>query len=157
VSIDLDSIRAGIQTVLSTIPEIKRVLPYEQRGESLQNMPYATLLRGPVTGQGITLTGEAADHQLGGYDHLIIWHIRVYSLFRDQVAAQQMDDLLSQRLLDAFNGNRLIDPNGPGVVDSSRIPLIEPFVQLPPAGKENGQPPLWVTQAELQTFVIATL
>lgn len=151
MSIDLASIRAAIASTLSTIPEILRVDPYTQYGEAVNNMPYAAILRGDIQGQGITLTGEAADAQLGGYDHLVTWTIRVYANLAGLADAQMFDDILAQRLLDAFNSNRLLDPNGPGVVDSSRIPLITPFMQ------DEDHPAVWISEATLQTFIIAAL
>lgn len=151
MSVDLASIRAGIANILSTIPEILRVEGSVFYGEGNNNLPYAQIYRGPIEGQSISLTGEAADHQLGGYDHLITWTIRVYQNLQGMSDAQALDDVIAQRLLDAFNGNRLIDPNGPGVVDSSRLSLITPFVQ------DEDHPAMWVCEATLQTFVIASL
>jgi hypothetical protein len=150
-SLNLAAIRAGIATILSGIPEIVKVNQYGFHREGVNNLPYAAIIRGEIQGQGITLQGEAADAQLGGYDHLIVWTIRVYAAMANEAAAQEFDDIIAGRLLDAFNGQRLIDPNGPGVVDSSRLTLIEPFMQ------DEEHTPLWVSTALLQTFVIATL
>lgn len=150
-SVNLAAIRAGIANVLSGIPEIVRVNQYAFHREGVNNLPYAAIVRGQIQGQSISLSGETADAQLGGYDHLILWEIRVYAAMQSEAQAQEFDDIISGRLLDAFNGNRLIDPNGPGVVDSSRVTLIEPFM------RDEEHTPLWVSTALLQTFVIASL
>ena len=151
MSIDLASIRAGIATILSGIPEIQRVESTVPRAYGANNLPFATILRGPIQGQGGGLGNDDADTQLGGYDHLITWTIRVYQNLQNVQDAQAFDDLIAQRLLDAFNSNRLIDANGPGVVDWSRLSLITPFMQ------EDDHPALWVAEAQLLTFVIASL
>ena len=151
MSVDLASIRAGIASILSGIPEIQRVDQYAVRGEAATNLPFAQILRGPIQGQGISLGSYPADAQLGGFDHLITWTIRVYQNLQNIADAQAADDIIAQRLLDAFNGNLLIDPNGPGVVDQSRISLITPFMQ------DADHPAVWVSEATLQTFVIASL
>jgi asparagine synthetase B (glutamine-hydrolysing) len=151
MSVDLAAIRTGIVNVLATIPEIVRVNDYADYYEAANNLPYAAVFRGAIQGQGITLEGETADHQLGGYDHLITWTIRVYQNLSGIADAQEFDDIIAARLLDAFNNNRLLDPNGPGVVDSSRIALIVPFTQ------QDDHPAVWISEATLQTFVIASL
>lgn len=151
MSVDLASIRAGIATILSGIPEIQRVDPYAYRGEAATNLPFAQILRGPIQGQSIGLGSYPSDAQLGGFDHLVTWTIRVFQNLQNLVDAQAYDDIIAQRLLDAFNGNLLIDPNGPGVVDQSRIALITPFMQ------DADHPAVWVSEATLQTFVIASL
>jgi hypothetical protein len=150
-SIDFPSVRAGIANVLSTIPELKRVYPYTVKGEARNNAPYAHIYRGTILGPGITLAGEeVGDEGLGQYSHLVAWTIEIYAAIRSQPDAQQYDDLFSMRLLDAFNSNRLIDPNGPGVVDSSRLVEIDPFMKAEDM-------PLWVTVATLQTKIISSL
>lgn len=152
MSIDLASIRAGIANILSGIPEIQRVNVYPNSGESANNLPFATIFRGPIQGPGGSLQGEDADTQLGGYDHLITWTIRIYQNLLNVDDAQMFDDIIAQRLFDAFNAPsaRLIDPNGPGVVDWSRLTLVTPFMQ------DEDHPALWIAEASLQTFVIAT-
>lgn len=150
-SVDLAAIRAGIGAVLSTIPEIMRVNLYPVQIEGANNLPLAEITRMQIHGQEINLQGEAPDAQLGGYDHLIMWTISVYAAIQTVDQAQELDDILAGRLLDAFNSNRLIDPNGPGVVDSSRLSLITPLME------DEEHAPLWVTTANLQTFVIASL
>ena len=147
MSVDLASIRSGIAQTLSGIPEIVRVAKTTHRGESANNLPLATILRGDIQQVGL----KEADTQLGGFDHLVTWTIRVHAAFRSLDDAQEFDDVIAQRLLDAFDGNLLIDPNGPGVVDLSRVTLITPFVQ------EEEHPALWVSEATLETFIIATL
>jgi hypothetical protein len=151
VSIDFVDVRAGIATVVAQIPELKRVYPYTQKGEGRNNTPYAHIFRGTVLGPGITLSGEdVGDEGLGQYSHHVTWVIAIYAAIRGQADAQQWDDLFTMRLLDAFNSNRLIDPNGPGVVDNSRLVQIEPFQQAHDL-------PLWVTTATLQTKILSTL
>jgi hypothetical protein len=151
VSIDLLSIRQGIATILTGIPEILRVDQYAYPGEATQNMPFAQIFRGPIQGQSIALGNYPADTQLGGFDHLVTWQIRVFQNLQGMSDAQMLDDVIAQRLLDAFNGNLLIDPNGPGVVDQSRIALITPFME------DTDRPGLWISEATLQTFIVATL
>lgn len=151
-SIDFPSVRQGIANVLSTIPELKRVYPTTFKGEHRNNTPFAQIYRGTIMGPGITLDGEqVGDEGLGQYSHHVTWQIAIYAAIRSQPDAQEWDDLFSMRLLDAFNANRLIDPNGPGVVDSSRIVQIDPFDQ------SADFHPLWVTTATLQTKIISTL
>jgi hypothetical protein len=152
-SIDWPSVRAGIANVLSTIPELKRVNPYEVKGEARNSTPYATLYRELIEGPGMSLSGEdVGDEGLGQYSHLVTWRIEIYATIRNPQDAQQMDDLFAMRLLDAFNSNRLIDPNGPGVVDNSRMTQITPFEMV-----AGGNQPLWLTVATLQTKIISTL
>jgi len=151
-SLNLAAVRSGIaQVIKAGIPEIVKVTNHVNYTESVNNLPLATIERGEIQGQDITLQGESADAQLGGYDHLITWMITVLAAFNTVVEAQELDDILAGRFLDAFNGNRLIDPNGPGAVDSSRVPLIVPFIQ------DEEHAPLWVSQVTLRTFIISTL
>lgn len=151
MSLDLTSIRAAIVLILAGIPQIQRVDDTTYKGEANNNMPFAQVLRGPIQMHGLTITGEEADTQLGAYDYLITWTIKVYSTFGSLADAQANDDVLSMALQEAFNSNRLLQPNGPGVVDNSRINLIDSYLQ------EDSRPALWVTEAVLQTFVISSL
>lgn len=149
-SIDFASVRAGIANVLKTIPEIKRVNQYDVNTENRNNLPYAEIIRGVIQGPDINIYGEErGDEGLGQYSHTITWTINVYAQMRGNAASQELDDLFAGRLLDAFNANRLLDPNGPGVVDSSRLATIEPF--------EHDQGPWWVTVATLRTKIISSL
>lgn len=150
-SIDFSNVRLAIAAVLGTIPELKRVYPYTAKGEGRNNTPYAHIFRGTVLGPSITLTTEeVGDEGLGQYSHHVTWTIQIFAAIRNQADAQQWDDLFTARLLDAFNSNRLLDPNGPGVVDNSRLNQIDPFEQA-------FDLPLWVTTATLQTKIISTL
>jgi hypothetical protein len=151
-SIDFASIRAGIANVLETIPEVKRVNPYDPgKVEAAGNLPYATVERNGVTGPGLSIYGEdRGDEGLGQYTHLIVWTIRIYASIRSRKDAQEHDDLYTARLLDAFNADRLLDPNGPGVVDNSRLIEIQPFEEF------ESTRAVWVTIATLQTKVIST-
>lgn len=148
-SIDFPSVRAGIAAVLKTIPEIKRVNLYVTNVEARNNLPYADIHRGTVQGPGLSIYGEErGDEALGSYVHVITWTISVYAQMRGNANSQELDDLFAARLLDAFNTDRLLDPNGPGVVDNSRLTTIEPF--------EHDQGPWWVTVATLQTKIHST-
>jgi hypothetical protein len=152
-SIDFPNVRVGIANVLSTIPELKRVNPDLVKGEARNSLPYAMLFREMIQGPVMSLSGEdIGDEGLGQYSHLVTWRIEITAAIRSLQDAQQMDDLFAMRLLDAFNSNRLIDPNGPGVVDNSRLTEITPFEIVSP-----GSLPLWVTVATLQTKIISTL
>lgn len=149
-SINFPAIRAGIAAILSTIPEIKRVNQYATNVENRNNLPYAEIRREVIQGPGMTIYGmERGDEGLGQFTHLITWTINVYAQMRGNAASQELDDLYAARLLDAFNANLLIDPNGPGVVDGSRLIEIQPF--------EHDQGAWWVTVATLQTKIISTL
>jgi len=151
-SLNLAAVRSGIaQVIKSGIPEIVKVTRHVDYVEGVNNLPLATIGRGEIQGQDITLQGEAADAQLGGYDHLVTWTVTVYATFQTVVEAQELDDILAGRFLDAFNGNRLIDPNGPGAVDSSRVPLIVPFIL------DEEHAPLWLSEVTLRTFIISSL
>ena len=151
-TVDIAAIRAAIVTTLQGIPEIKKVNQYDFKGEARNNAPFANVQRGPVTGHTVSLYSEEADLELGKYDHLITWQIRVYmTAFRHPADAQAADDVMAMRLLEAFNGNRRLDPNGPGVVDVSRVPVIEPFIQ------DDTHSQYWVCEATLITFSTNTL
>ena len=146
MSLDLASIRAGIAQTLSGIPEIVRVEPYAVQNTAANNLPCAMIFRGDIQAPQL----HQADTQLGSFDATVTWTIRVYANLASISDAQALDDVLAQRLLSAFDGNMLIDPNGPGVVDESRISFISPFMQ------EEDHPALWICEATLQTFVIFT-
>ena len=149
-SIDFPSVRAGIAAVLKTIPEIKRVNQYVTNVEARNNLPYADIYRGTIQGPGVSIYGEErGDEGLGQYTHLVTWTISVYAQMRGNAFSQELDDLYAARLLDAFNRDRLLDPNGPGVVDNSRLIEITPF--------EQDRNTWWVTIATLQTKIISTL
>lgn len=153
-SIDFPSVRQGIKNVLLTIPELKRVNAYGRKGEANNTMPFASIYRLGVTAPGVTLDGEqTGDEGLGQYSHLVTWQIEIRTIIRGDVDAQETDDLFAMRLLDAFNANRLLDPNGPGVVDNSRLVEITPFED------EGGgtRVPIWVSTATLYTKIISTL
>lgn len=148
-SIDFPSVRAGIANVLKTIPELKRVNLYVVDVEARNNLPYADIMRGPVSGASVSIYGEdRGDEGLGQYSHLIEWTITIHARLANKLAAQEADDLYTARLLDAFNADRLLDPNGAGVVDNSRLTEVVPF--------EHDQGPWWVTVATLQTKIIST-
>jgi hypothetical protein len=148
-SIDFPAVRAGIANVLKTIPEVKRVNQYVVDTEARNNLPYADIQRGSVTGPTVSIYGEdRGDEGHGQYSHLIEWTITIHARMANKLAAQEADDLYAARLLDAFNTDRLLDPNGPGVVDNSRLTEIIPF--------EQDQGPWWVTIATLQTKIIST-
>jgi len=152
-SIDFPSVRQGIANVLSTIPELKRVHLYGHKGDANNSLPSAHLFRLPVDGPGLSLDSEAVgDEGLGQYTHLITWQIEIRAAIRNEIDAQQTDDLFTMRLLDAFNANRLLDPNGPGVVDNSRLMSITQFEQI---GGTNV--PVWVSTATLLTKILSTL
>lgn len=146
MSLDVASIRAGIGSILSTIPEILRVGNYAYYGEGVNNMPYAQIYRGEMQLPDI----HQADTQLGSFDATITWTIRVYQNLLSLSDAQMYDDVVAQRLLSALDGNMLIDPNGPGVVDESRITHISPFIQ------DEDHPAMWVCEATLKTFSVFT-
>lgn len=153
MSIDFPSVRAGIQNVLLTIPELKRVNQYQVKGEARNSMPFALVFRDTIQGPGETLSGEeVGDEGLGQYSHLVTWRIEIHAAIRSVGDAQMMDDLFAARLLDAFNSNRLLDPNGPGVVDSSRLVEISPFMAPHVTGLQT-----WLTVAVLQTKIISNL
>jgi hypothetical protein len=146
VSLDLASIRAGIAQTLSGIPEILRVEPYATPNTAANNMPVAMIFRGDIEAPRL----HQADTQLGSFDATVTWTIRVYANLSTITDAQALDDVIAQRLLSAFDGNMLIDPNGPGVVDEARISFISPFMQ------EEDHSAMWICEATLQTFVIFT-
>ena len=144
MSLDLASIRAGIAQTLSAIPEIVRVEPYAVQNTAANNMPCAMIFRGDIQAPQL----HQADTQLGSFDATVTWTIRVYANLANISDAQALDDVFAQRLLSAFDGNMLIDANGPGVVDESRISFISPFMQ------EEDHPALWICEATLQTFIV---
>jgi hypothetical protein len=147
--IDIPSIRAGIAAILEGIPEVKRVNPVEAPGENVNNLPCAYVHRGTISRYPLTLFGEGVGPftGLGSNEQLIEWDISIYSTLNGYQSAQELDDLFAARLIDAFDGNRLIDPNGPGVVDVSKLHQLEAFQQV------EGTPGLWVTQAFVNTLV----
>src|SRR5581483_3819251 len=140
----IPTLRSGIAEILSTIPQILSVDDTAYPGEANVNLPFAQIHRGPVQMHNLTLAGEEADTQLGAYDYLITWTIRVYSAFRNLRDAQQADDLLAMSVQEAFNSNRLIN----GLVDNSRVTLITPSLQ------DDARPKLWVSTITLQTLTI---
>lgn len=148
-SIDFPSVRAGIAAVLKTIPEIKRVNQYVTNVEARNNLPYADIRREQIQGPGISIYGmERGDEGHGQFTHLVTWTISIYAQMHGNANSQELDDLYAARLLDAFNADLLIDPNGPGVVDGSRLLEITPF--------EQDRNTWWVTVATLQTKHIST-
>lgn len=148
-SIDFPSVRAGIAAVLKTIPEIKRVNQYVTNVEARNNLPYADIRRESIQGPGISIYGmERGDEGHGQFTHLVTWTISIYAQMHGNANSQELDDLYAARLLDAFNADLLIDPNGPGVVDGSRLLEITPF--------EQDRNTWWVTVATLQTKHIST-
>ena len=151
MSLDLVSIRTAIAQTLAGVTVILRVDDYTYRGESIGNLPVAQILRGPVQMRSLSLTGEEADTQLGSYDYLVPWTIRVTAAFADLVDAQEYDDQLAEQLQEAFNGNRLLDPIGAGVVDNSRLTVVSSHLD------EDHTPALWITDATLETFIVASL
>jgi hypothetical protein len=146
VSLDIASIRAGIATALAGIPEILRVDQYAYPGEGVQNMPFAQIFRGDIQMPQI----HQNDVQLGSFDATITWTIKVFQNLTSVADAQLLDDVIAQRLLSAFDGNMLIDPNGPGVVDESRITYITPFMEA------DDRPQVWIATATLMTFSVFT-
>jgi hypothetical protein len=136
--------------VLRTIPEIKRVNQYATNVEARNNLPYADIQRGPIQGPGVSIYGmERGDEGLGHFAHVVTWTISIYAQMHGNANSQELDDLYAARLLDAFNADLLIDPNGPGVVDGSRLIEITPF--------EQDRNTWWVTTATLQTKHHSTL
>jgi hypothetical protein len=146
MSLDTASVRAGIATILSAIPEIQRVDDVTFPGEAVQNLPFAQIFRGVMQMPQL----HQADIQLGSFEVTITWTITVFQNLVNMGDAQRADDIIAQRLLSAFDGNMLIDPNGPGVVDESRITQIVPFAEL------EDRPLVWKSIATLQTFLVFT-
>lgn len=147
--IDLAAVRAGIATLLLGIPEIKRILPYDTPGENVNNLPAAYIHRGTISRLPLTLFGEGvgAFTGLGHNEQLIEWDISIYATLNGYQSAQELDDVYAARLIDAFDGARLIDPNGPGVVDVSKLHQVSAFQQV------EDTPALWVTQALVNTLI----
>ena len=136
--------------MLKTIPEIKRVNQYVTNVEARNNLPYADIRRETIQGPGLSIYGmERGNEGLGHFVHVVTWTISVYAQMRGNANSQEADDLYAGRLLDAFNADLLIDPNGPGVVDGSRLIEILPF--------EQDRNTWWVTIATLQTVHHSTL
>jgi hypothetical protein len=146
MSLDIASIRAGIATTLAGIPEILRVDQYAYPGEGVQNLPFAQIFRGDIQ---MPLLHQP-DIQLGSFDATITWTIKVFQNLTSIADAQALDDIIAQRLLSAFDGNMLIDPNGPGVVDESRITYITPLMEA------DDRPQVWIATATLMTFSVFT-
>jgi hypothetical protein len=148
--IDFPSIRAGIAAILGGIPEIKRVNPLEAPGENVNNLPCAYVHRGQIRRLPLTELGEAVAWEgLGQATTLVEWDIAVYSTLNGYASSQELDDLFAARLMAAFDAKaaRQIDPNGPGVVDVSKLHQLEAFQQV------EETPGLWVTQALLNTLI----
>src|SRR5206468_3680440 len=123
---------------------------YVTNVESRSNLPYADIRRETIQGPGISIYGEErGDEGLGQYVHLVTWTISIYAQMHGNANSQELDDLYAARLLDAFNTDRLLEPNGPGVVDNSRLIEIQPF--------EQDRNTWWVTVATLQTKIRSTL
>lgn len=151
--INIPAIRAGIAALLEAIPEIKRVNPLEAPGENVNNLPCAYVHRGTINRYPLTLFSEGVGPftGLGHNEQLIEWDIAVYATLNGYQSSQELDDLFAARLIDAFDGNRLIDPNGPGVVDVSKLHQLSAFQQVEDT---NGNPTaLWVTQALVNTLI----
>lgn len=149
--ISLPDVRAGIAAILAGIPEIKRVNPIEAPGENVNNLPCAYVHRGTITRPPVTLFGEGVGREgLGQYSQLVEWDVAVYATLNGYQSAQELDDLFAARLIDAFDAPaaRLIDPNGPGVVDVSKLHQLSAFQQV------EDTPALWVTQALVNTLII---
>jgi hypothetical protein len=149
VPLDFPSVRAGIAAVLNTIPEILKVNQYDPGTvEAANNMPFATLRRGSVSVAPVTIFGEPVGIEgLGQESHSVEWTIRIYAQMASVVDAQIADDLFASRLVAAFDANRIIDPNGPGVTRISRLGNIDPFEEV------EGTRAVWVTSANLTTVI----
>lgn len=147
--ISLPDVRSGIAAILEQIPELKRVNPLEAPGENVNNLPCAYVHRGTIQRPPLTLFGEGVGLEgLGQNSQLVEWDISIYAALNGYASAQELDDLLAARLIAVFDGNRLIDPNGPGVVDVSKLHQLTAFTQL------EDNPALWVTQALVNTLII---
>jgi hypothetical protein len=147
--ISLPDVRNGIAAILEGVPELRRVNPLEQPGENVNNLPCAYVHRGTINRPPITLFGEGVGLEgLGQNSQLVEWDISIYAALNGYGSAQELDDVFAARLIDAFDGNRLIDPNGPGVVDVSKLHQLTAFTQL------EDNPALWVTQALVNTLII---
>lgn len=149
--INLPAVRAGIAAILNGIPELKRVDPLEAPGENVNNLPCAYVHRGTVNRPPLTLFGEAVGVEgLGQYSQLVEWDIAIYATLNGYSSSQELDDLYTARLIEAFDAPaaRLIEPNGPGVVDVAKLHQVSAFQQL------EDTPALWVTQALVNTLII---
>jgi len=151
--LDFPSVRAGIAAVLNTIPELLRVNQYDPGTvEAANNMPYATIRRGAVTAPEVSVYGEGIGTEaLGQETHSVDWTITIYAQIAGQVDAQQQDDVFTSRLVAAFDANRMIDPNGPGVCRFSRVTMIEPFEQI------ESTRAVWQTVATLRTVIDSSI
>lgn len=147
--IDLAAVRAGIAAVLDGIPELRRVVPLESPGENYNNLPCAFIHRGTISRLPLSLFGEQTGSftGLGSNSQLVEWDISIYATLEGYSSSQELDDVFAARLIDAFDANRLIDPNGPGVVDVAKLHQLTAFTQL------EDNPALWVTQALVNTLI----
>jgi hypothetical protein len=151
--LDFPSVRAGIAAVLNTIPELLRVNPYDPGTvEAANNMPFATLRRGLISTVPVSIYGEGSGTEgLGQESHEVEWVIRIYAQMAGVIDAQEKDDLFASRLVAAFDANRIIDPNGPGVTRLSRLGRIEPFEEV------EATRAVWVTVAYLTTIIDSSI
>ncbi len=147
--INLPAVRAGIAATLEGIPEIKRVVSLEAPGENVNNLPCAFIHRGTISRLPLSVFGEGVSpfSALGSSEALVEWDITIYATLEGYASAQELDDVFAARLIDAFDANRLIDPNGPGVVDVAKLHQLTAFTQI------DDNPGVYVTQALVNTLI----
>lgn len=139
------AVRAGIAAILSGVPMIRTVFPYERA----QNWGGAQLPLAMIWHQASARPGlKDAQSELGRYDYTDTWFISVYFPFTDDQKMQADIDTCLSQLRSAFDGDQLIDPNGPGVVDLSAIVAC---TSTPLIDRDN---PVVLFKAELQTLIL---
>lgn len=121
MSVDLASTRAGIAALLAATDGINSVIAYDRADVGSNTLPCAGINLVRVTQPGY----DGGIGQLGAYVYEAEWHINVRLNMvqgsAPEVTAQQLFESVFEAVRSQFDGNQLIDPNGPGVVDVSSV------------------------------------
>ena len=133
MSVDLASTRTAIASLLSGTSGINSVLAYDQSDVGSNRLPCAGVKLVRVTQPGY----DGGIGQLGMFVYEAEWHINVrLSTVQGpapEVVAQQLFESVFEAVRASFDGDQLIDPNGPGVVDVSSITSGDLMIPTDPA------------------------
>lgn len=137
-------IREALIDALLSVTDIRAASPYEDRAETISDMPYASLWR--------DRTAPPADDQpeLGHYDLIAEWTLNIYIREESTVESQATADAVTESLFDVFKDF------GDLTVPSSEFRVDMVIVNEASVEDRGGSPPILVVQASLSTALVTT-
>lgn len=126
---DYAATRSGIATLLRDIPQVNTVSDYVPGTARSANVNEHSLPHAVIWLESDQAPAAKQAHStLGAWDHTCTWTIAVWIQLVYDSTAQQDAEIVISAIRQQFDDNKLIDPNGPGVCDTSSITAAKPAI-----------------------------